>query len=151
MNLNRDARIETYFDHTLPQIRADGGRLRQVFNNLLKNAFDACHNCRDFRLEISTQFVNEGREKYIEIRIRDSGSGIPREIIDHMFDPYVTTKTKGTGLGLAIVKRIVEEHKGLVWIENNHDAPGACAIIRFPGEIIEGEEEHGREEERKAV
>ncbi|HSR61934.1 MAG TPA: ATP-binding protein, partial [Gammaproteobacteria bacterium] len=151
INLNRNASIETRFDDNLPMIRADISRLRQVFNNLLKNAFDACHNCSDFRLEISTQFVNEDREQYIEVRIKDSGSGIPKEIIDHMFDPYVTTKTKGSGLGLAIVKKIVEEHKGLVWLENNRGEPGACAVIRFPGEIMEESRDIQQDEERKAV
>jgi len=151
INLNRNASIETRFDDNLPLIRADISRLRQVFNNLLKNAFDACHNCSDFRLEISTQFVNEDREQYIEIRIKDSGSGIPKEIIDHMFDPYVTTKTKGSGLGLAIVKKIVEEHKGLVWLENNSNEPGACAVIRFPAEIMEESRDIQQSEERKAV
>ena len=49
-----------------------------------------------------------------------------------MFDPYVTNKTKGSGLGLAITKRIVEEHGGMIWLENNHPGPGACACIRLP-------------------
>jgi nitrogen fixation/metabolism regulation signal transduction histidine kinase len=69
---------------------------------------------------------------YVEIRIRDSGSGVNEDIMSTVFEPYVTTKQKGTGLGLAIVKKIVEEHGGLVWIRNNAGGPGACVVIRLP-------------------
>ena len=131
-NLNRDAKIETHLATNIPIITADIGRLRQVLNNLLKNAFDACEKCTEFKLEISTQCIKTGNQEFAEIRIKDSGTGITEDIMDQMFDPYVTTKTKGAGLGLAIVKKIVEEHKGMVWLENNQPGPGACAIIRLP-------------------
>ncbi|MGH8120878.1 MAG: sensor histidine kinase, partial [Gammaproteobacteria bacterium] len=131
-NLNREARIETHLATDIPVITADTGRLRQVLNNILKNAFDACDKCPAFNLEISTQRVTAANREFVEIRIKDSGTGITEDIIGQMFDPYVTTKTKGTGLGLAIVKKIVEEHKGLVWLENNESGTGACAIIRLP-------------------
>jgi len=51
--------------------------------------------------------------------------------VDKVFDPYVTTKPKGNGLGLAIVKRIVEEHGGVVWAENQ-EAGGASVVIQLP-------------------
>jgi nitrogen fixation/metabolism regulation signal transduction histidine kinase len=44
----------------------------------------------------------------------------------------VTTKQKGTGLGLAIVRKMIDEHNGMVWMENNRDSRGACAVIRLP-------------------
>jgi signal transduction histidine kinase len=75
---------------------------------------------------------------FIEIRIRDSGPGVSEDIIPTIFEPYVTTKQKGTGLGLAIVKKIVDEHNGLVWLENNRDGPGVCAVIRLPVTDTEG-------------
>jgi len=131
-NLNRDAKIETHLAADIPIITADTGRLRQVLNNLLKNAFDACDKCTSFTLEISTRCITSLNQEFVEIRIKDSGTGITEDIMDQVFDPYVTTKTKGTGLGLAIVKKIVEEHKGLVWVENNESGRGACAIIRLP-------------------
>ena len=49
-----------------------------------------------------------------------------------LFEPYITTKQKGTGLGLAIVKKIIDEHNGQVWLENNTGNKGACAVIRLP-------------------
>ncbi len=131
-NLDINADIHMQLSTGLPEIKADPGRLRQVFNNLLNNAFDAGINDAQTVLNISTQHIIETGVDYIEVRISDSGPGIAEEIIDTIFEPYVTTKKKGTGLGLAIVKKIVEEHGGLVLLENNPDGAGACAIIRLP-------------------
>lgn len=131
-NLNRNAEIITNLSDDLPLIALDKDKFRQVLNNLLKNAFDACDTCRQFRLEISSAYIHENIQKYVEIRIKDSGEGIGEDIMAKMFDPYTTTKTKGTGLGLAIVKKIIEEHKGQVMLINNKPGPGACAIIRIP-------------------
>ena len=69
---------------------------------------------------------------FVEIRISDNGCGIPEDLLGQLFEPYITTKTKGTGLGLAIVKKIIEEHGGMVWMENNTPDAGASAIIRLP-------------------
>ena len=113
-------------------ISADQGRLRQVFNNVIKNALDACRQGEDLTLSISTAYVSQLAMDYMEIRFRDSGSGVNEDIMSTVFEPYVTTKQKGTGLGLAIVKKIVEEHGGLVWIRNNAGGPGACVVIRLP-------------------
>ena len=83
-------------------------------------------------IHIKTDYISDHGLDYVEIRIKDMGTGISDEIIDNIFDPYVTTKPKGTGLGLAIVKKIIEEHGGVVWLENNLNSKGACAIIRLP-------------------
>ncbi len=131
-NLNRNADIKMLLSPDLPRIAADQGRLRQVFSNLLKNAFDACDKCEHLKLEIASECILENQQKYIQIRVKDSGTGISEDIMDRMFDPYATTKTRGTGLGLAIVKKIVEEHKGQVMLINNNPGPGASAIVRFP-------------------
>jgi nitrogen fixation/metabolism regulation signal transduction histidine kinase len=117
----------------LPLIAADAAKLRQILHNLIKNAMeatlesgqDAVHLC--FQLHHLTQTSFE----CIELRIYDQGPGIPTELLDKLFEPYVTTKTKGTGLGLAIVKKIVEEHGGIIWLENLAEG-GACAVIRLP-------------------
>jgi PAS domain S-box-containing protein len=150
-NLNSNAEIITHFSGNLPVITADKGRLRQVFSNLIKNAFDACDKCKVFRLEISSDCVTENHQKYVEIRIKDSGSGITEDIMDRMFDPYATTKTKGTGLGLAIVKKIVEEHKGLVMLVNNATDSGACAIVRLPVNELHDQQNTDQSLNRKAI
>lgn len=132
-NLNRNARIITDLEEGLPQALVDESRMRQVLNNLLRNAFEACEQSPAFTLEVSTRSIAEASGNFIDIRIKDSGTGVAEDIMDSMFDPYTTTKTRGTGLGLAIVKKIVEEHKGRVWLENNPSGTGACAIVRLPG------------------
>lgn len=131
-NLDTKAEIKIHLDKRLPHIKADPSRLRQVFNNIINNAFDAAGKPGQTILEISTHYVTDREVDYIEVAIRDSGPGLSKDIISTIFEPYVTTKKRGTGLGLAIVKKIIEEHGGLVVLENNSDGPGACAFIRLP-------------------
>ncbi len=131
-SLNQKTEIELNLEPHLPMVNADVSRLRQVFNNLLKNAFDACENDTDSILTITSQCISTAGAEYVEISISDSGPGIAEDIMEHIFEPYTTTKTKGTGLGLAIVKKIIEEHNGVVWLENNKDKAGVSAIIRLP-------------------
>ena len=120
-------KIKTVFDDNLPKFNADRGRLRQVLHNLIKNGLEA--KPINNQMTISTFYQTNNGYKCIEIRIQDQGPGIAKELIDKIFEPYITTKQKGTGLGLAIVKKIIEEHNGTVWIENTS---GACVVIRLP-------------------
>ncbi len=137
-NLDSNAEIQLHLADSLPRIKVDRGRIRQVFNNILNNAFDANISKGKAVLSISTEHIADKGVDFIEIRIRDSGPGVSEDIIPTIFEPYVTTKQKGTGLGLAIVKKIVDEHNGLVWLENNRDGPGVCAVIRLPVTDTEG-------------
>ena len=132
-NLDYGNKIETDIDDNLPTIIGDEKKLRQVFNNLLVNAVDANSLNNDNYLKVSATKVSNNDNDMIEIRITDNGPGIDDGIANKIFEPYITNKQKGTGLGLAIVKRIIDEHKGQVWLENN-DHKGACAVIRLPVE-----------------
>ncbi len=129
-------RIETEFDAELPLLRADANRLRQVFNNLIANAVEALGDGSEPRLRISTRNLHERDSNYAEIRVEDNGAGISPEILDNIFEPYVSNKKRGTGLGLAIVKKIVEEHGGMVSLENNAGA-GAAATVRLPVQTMQ--------------
>lgn len=115
----------------LPSVQADPDRLRQILHNLIKNAIEASDGTTSPSVTIETRYVRETSRSYIEIRVSDGGPGIRSDIVDKVFDPYVTTKPKGNGLGLAIVKRIVEEHGGVVWAENRK-AGGASVVIQLP-------------------
>ncbi|MCI0401385.1 MAG: ATP-binding protein [Gammaproteobacteria bacterium] len=130
-NVDPAAKLQVHLERDMPLIKADAGRLRQVLNNLLNNALEASDPESPPQLTISTRCSQEASLRFVELRVQDRGPGIPSKILDQIFEPYVTTKTKGTGLGLAIVKKIVEEHGGVVWLENNRPGPGACAIIRL--------------------
>lgn len=149
--LENDARIIVDLEPSLPITMVDPGRIRQVLNNLINNAFEASSGNSLVQMGITTSHVSETGRDYIEIRIRDSGTGVSGDIIGSIFEPYVTTKQKGTGLGLAIVKKIIDEHNGLVWMENNRDAPGACAVIRLPVSNVAANDINDRVQQRNAV
>jgi nitrogen fixation/metabolism regulation signal transduction histidine kinase len=108
-------------------IRGEPTRLRQVFHNLIQNAFDAQVDVDHPRYE----FVVELRGDELTLSVADAGSGFPEDMMRRAFEPYVTTKAKGTGLGLAIVKKIVDEHHGRVTIENRRPR-GARVTLHFP-------------------
>ncbi len=127
---HRPVTFDLQLDPRTPAIQADAGRLRQVLHNLIKNALEACG--RDgAHIRITTRCAEETGCRFVELGVCDDGPGIPEEMLANLFEPYVTSKPKGTGLGLAIVKKIVEEHGGMLWVENMPEG-GACIIIRLP-------------------
>ena len=130
--LDRQTEIKLQLAPNIPMVNADIDRLRQVLNNLLKNAFDAREYGKSLTLNIKTARLFRSGSEYLEIKIKDSGLGLAESMTEHIFEPYVTTKSKGTGLGLAIVKKIIEEHDGVVWLANNQSEPGVTVIIRLP-------------------
>ncbi len=122
-----DIRLD--MDDKMMMIQADPVRLRQLIHNLLKNALEAVGGQGWIR--IATRCMEEYGCHYVELTVEDSGPGIGEEVMEALFEPYVTTKNGGSGLGLAIVKKIVDEHGGLVWVENAGPG-GARFIVRLP-------------------
>jgi len=112
-------------------MHADEQKLRQVFNNLIKNALDAIANTSSPTINITTNKMDVNNEPYIKVTISDNGEGFKPNIVGNAFEPYVTTKIKGKGLGLAIVKHIVEEHGGHIELHNKEES-GASVIITLP-------------------
>jgi two-component system, NtrC family, nitrogen regulation sensor histidine kinase NtrY len=110
-------------------IQGEPTRLRQVFHNLIQNAFDAQVDVADPAYD----FAVELEDGELALSIADAGTGFPEDMIRRAFEPYVTTKARGTGLGLAIVKKIVDEHHGRVTIENLKPR-GARITLHFPRE-----------------
>lgn len=110
----------------------DGGRMVQVFVNLLRNAADAgaARRAGDPRRPIhatirAEEFVREGRA-WVSITVEDDGPGIDPAILPHLFEPFASTRldSRGTGLGLAVSEGIVREHGGVILARNRADAPG---------------------------
>ncbi len=130
-NNDSGCKIKLELDASAPEIDADDGRLRQLLHNLIKNAIEAMHDQANPKLIIRTACMEKEACKFVEIRLLDNGSGIPDDLMGELFEPYVTTKPKGSGLGLAIVKKIIEEHGGMIWAENN-EQKGATVVIRLP-------------------
>lgn len=115
------------------RLRADSVKLRQVVHNLIKNAQEAVHDQQNNKIRISSRTGEEKQCHYIELEVLDSGPGFDPEMLERVFDPYVTTKQKGTGLGLAIVRKIIDEHGGGIWVMNSLRG-GARVIVRLPEE-----------------
>ena len=105
---------------------ADREKLTRVLSNGIQNAIQSMG--KDGTLRLS--FRSEGRR--VEIRIEDSGPGIPEEELPLLFVPFHTTKTSGTGLGLAYSKKIVEGMGGTITLFNRQEGQGACLSIRLP-------------------
>lgn len=110
----------------LPEVLADASQLRQVIHNLLQNAQDAVAETPTAFIELATRLDG----KRIEIIVRDNGPGVPAAILARAMEPYVTTKPRGSGLGLAIVRKIIEEHRGEIFIANHQDG-GAEIRVRL--------------------
>ena len=120
-------RLQVELAPDIPRMVGDPAQLRQVIHNLLQNAEDALADAENPCIVVRTQPQAGG----LCVTISDNGSGFPHELMQRIFEPYVTTKPKGTGLGLVIVKKIIEEHGGSVEIANV--APhGARVTLNFP-------------------
>jgi len=107
-------RIEMDLVDSVKEIFLDPDRINQVLLNLYLNAFDAME--RGGVLKVS--LCGDSDAGVVSISIADTGKGISKEDLAHVFDPYFTTKQSGTGLGLAIVHRIIESHGGEVKVES---------------------------------
>ena len=110
-------------------LKVDENKLRQVFINIFDNSKAALQNINKPKINIAIKF----EKKSIRIKFEDNGIGIPKEIIEKIFEPYVTSKKNGTGLGLAIVYKIIEEHNGVIEIINKKPS-GVSILITLPTE-----------------
>ena len=107
----------------------DADQFKMAFVNIINNAIDATDGRG--RLEISSRFDPE--RKAVVIEFADDGPGISPEVKDKLFLPYFSTKKKGTGLGLAIVMRIITDHKGTIFVDDN-EPKGTRFTIELPAE-----------------
>lgn len=112
-------------------VSADRDYLQQVFTNILINAAQAMPT--GGRLTVSSGYTQKNNTEFAYVKISDTGTGIPTENLEKIFDPFYTTKDigQGTGLGLAVSHRIIEEHNGIIEAENNADG-GATFTIYLP-------------------
>ena len=120
-------------DH-LPRVKADPLMLQQAFLNIVLNAEQAIG--MNGRIEIRTTLVENPPRVLVEIR--DTGPGLPAEVLPRIFEPFYTTKEvgKGTGLGLAIAYGVIQEHGGQISAANHPDG-GAVFSVHLPVEPAE--------------
>jgi PAS domain S-box-containing protein len=134
----RNRRIEVVQEiaSRLPMIHADRQQLRQVFLNLLTNASDAMPNGGTLTLRAAPGELDGGRPAVI-IEFADTGVGIPQEHLSRVTEPFFTTKEegKGTGLGLAICRRVIQEHRGTMYIASE---VGKGTTVRLALAVVGG-------------
>jgi signal transduction histidine kinase len=125
-----DVRVETHYAGGLPLVPLDESLCEQAFLNLVQNAYEAMEE-RGGLLRVDVQLAaKEGRDG-VELRLADTGPGVPEELREEIFNPFVTTKKTGVGLGLSIVSKIVDGHGGSIHVENAPEG-GAVFNLFFP-------------------
>lgn len=132
--------IRTVFSPEVPELLADSHQLRQLFSNLMANAFEALGG--EGHVEIRTSLVpgeevpggtDEMLPPQVAIEIKDSGPGIGPDDLERIFNPFFTTKPQGTGLGLAIVRKVVDAHEGRIDVVS---APGRGATFKVTLPVV---------------
>lgn len=130
-------RLQYRLGEGLQNVLADKVPIQQVVLNLMRNAIEAMEGARERRLTVGTRAAPGNM---VEVFVADTGPGLTREVADHLFQPFITTKASGMGVGLSISRTIVEAHGGRIWAEAN---PAGGTVFRFtlPG-VSEEELEH---------
>lgn len=131
-----EARVLVHVADDMPNIRANKTQIEQVLLNLIHNAVEAMVVSRSAIRSVYVSVTASEDGRYVCFDVRDSGPGVPREILEHLFTPFATTKNSGMGLGLVICKTIVEAHGGRLYLSHTSEM-GACFRFKIP---VAGEE-----------
>ncbi|MCU0523244.1 MAG: ATP-binding protein [Elainella sp. Prado103] len=125
--LKQGIEVQRQYASHVPQVLAFGSELNQVWTNLIDNAIDAMNDKGTLTIQ------SDWAEEYVQVKIIDTGAGIPADVISRIYEPFFTTKPvgKGTGLGLDITRRIVENrHQGILKCQSR---PGqTCFTVCLP-------------------
>jgi PAS domain S-box-containing protein len=128
--IGNDISVVTEIAPRLPLVRGDRVQIQQILLNLVKNASDSMAHVPPVDRFLTLAVRGDG-DGHIGVSVRDTGTGIPTEVLNHVFQPFVTTKPDGMGLGLAVCRTIVEAHRGTLRASNN-DAGGATFEFTLP-------------------
>ena len=108
--------IKSEYGEELPAIPLDQDAVQQALLNIVLNALDAMPEGGLLRVTTSTRRYRSRRA--VEVAVADTGTGIPEEMMEKIYDPFFTTRANGTGLGLSIALQIVKEHGGRIHVRN---------------------------------
>lgn len=123
-----EIRLKLVLPDTSVTVEGDQTKLRQTFVNLVKNAQEA--GATEVTIHCQPDHDQSGSNQQVKLSFNDNGPGFPADMLERIFDPYVSGKPKGDGLGLAIVRRIIEEHGGTINALNKNQ--GGCIHILLP-------------------
>jgi two-component system sensor kinase FixL len=126
-------RVRFDLDPAANLVLADKVQIQQVMLNLMRNALEAMSQCERRDLTVATERLDD----MAEVRVTDTGAGIPDDVASQLFQPFVTSKAQGMGVGLSISRTIVEAHGGQIVAEPN---PDGGTIFRFTLRIVDKEE-----------
>ncbi|MEK1929026.1 MAG: ATP-binding protein, partial [Pararhizobium sp.] len=130
--IERRIELRLKFDRNAPMVRGDSVQIQQVLLNLVRNACDAMSASENRQLTLTTDgTLKDGAG----VLVADTGTGVPVELQDKMFEPFITSKTHGLGLGLTVSRTILKAHGGSIWCKQN---PGGGAIFAFSLPAAEG-------------
>jgi signal transduction histidine kinase len=127
-----DAQVQLHKDYALdlPLVYADPDLTQQVFLNLILNALQAMPQGGELHVSTGVRRYRT-RRSMVDVSVRDTGVGIPKELMEKVFDPFFTTRSMGTGLGLPISVQIVRDVGGMITAKNNPSG-GATLRVSFP-------------------
>ena len=121
----------TRFDPELPLLPIDVGQMKQVFLNLFNNAAEAINASSGRKGTITIVARCLEREERVEIKVKDTGPGVPKEVLEKVFEPHFTTKEDGHGLGLFTCERIIRNHSGKITVQST-PGQGTVFTITLP-------------------
>ena len=144
----KPVRVERHYASGLPLVPLDESLCEQAFLNLVQNAYEAMQEGdHGGTLRVDVQPAIQNDREGVELRLADTGPGVPEELREEIFNPFVTTKKTGVGLGLSIVSKIVDGHHGSIRVEN---AAGGGAVFTLFFPLEEAGEPHATAELRSA-
>jgi len=154
-------RVEVSASPRLPAVWIDPDLVSQVIHNVTRNAMQAMEGGGSLRYEVravkrrrgprgpgrrASDLARDGADtgwmRYQQVRVTDTGPGIPRGVLAKMFDPFFTTRPRGTGLGLSISQTILQEHGGSIEVASR-EGKGTTVLLNFPTEKRHGERRSG--------
>src|SRR5271170_2149276 len=116
---DKPVRVERHYASGLPLVPLDESLCEQAFLNLVQNAYEALQeNEHGGTLRVEVQPATKDNQDGVELLLADDGPGVPEELREEIFNPFVTTKKTGVGLGLSIVSKIVDGHHGSIHVKN---------------------------------
>ncbi len=125
----RNVRLFTHIAPGIPTLWADPILIEQVLLNLLRNAAESVDKAQRTGLARSIELHIDADPRQTTFSVKDNGTGVPEDVLPHLFEAFYTTKSEGLGIGLNICRSIIEYHHGRLWAENQYNQDGLSGCV----------------------